>query len=63
MDRATRCCPTCKVKWVHKNLTNRECPRCGIGSFFTMNLGDVGTAVYFENSGDDIDNYQFIKSE
>lgn len=45
----TRCCPECKIIWDHR-VHGRDCPSCKVSSFFTMNLGDIGCAIYFENA-------------
>lgn len=57
---ASRCCPACKIKWAHFNMDEATCPRCNIPSFFTMNLGDIGTAIYFSQSGEKQDDYEFV---
>lgn len=58
---ASRCCPTCKIKWIHSNLDEARCPRCNVPSFFTMNLGDIGTAIYFSQSEKKQEDYDFIE--
>lgn len=49
LEIMTRCCPECKIIWDHR-VHGRDCPSCEVGSFFTMNLGDIGCAIYFENA-------------
>lgn len=61
-EQATRACPMCKVVWIHQGTKGRECPKCQAGSFLTMNLGSIGAAAYFEQSGECQDNYKFVDS-
>ena len=50
-----RLCPTCKIHWDRdKGL---DCPKCKAWSFFTMNADDIGTAMYFRHSNDDVSLY------
>lgn len=47
--RMSRCCPKCELVWDHR-VHGRDCPSCKVDSFFTMNLGDIGCAIYFEKA-------------
>lgn len=55
-DQRQRLCATCKIHWDRES--GLECPKCGAHAFFTFNEGDIGTAMYFEQSGDSRDAYR-----
>lgn len=59
-DERQRLCATCKIHW--DRSSQLDCPKCGAHAFFTMNEGDIGTAMYFEQSGDDRGNYSKFKA-
>lgn len=45
-----RICPFCKVRF--KSQGN-GCQRCKRDSFFSMRMGDIGTAMYLDGLGSD----------
>lgn len=45
-----RLCPVCRIQW-QATFGTRDCPRCGAQAFFTMNAGDIGTAMQLEGAG------------
>jgi hypothetical protein len=44
-----RLCPECKIKW-QIDECGRDCPQCQRDAFFTLNAGDIGTAMYLEQT-------------
>lgn len=56
-DTFTRLCDNCMIHW-QATMKTRDCPKCGIDSFFTSNAGDIGTAIYFEQTGKTFADYK-----
>ncbi|WPC72973.1 hypothetical protein [Vibrio porteresiae] len=54
-----RACPFCKSIWAPEEL-GLECPKCKKGSFFTMRLGDIGTAMQFHAHNWSLDDFSVI---
>lgn len=46
-----RICPSCMIRFERKG--DHSCPKCGAHGFFTMNAGDIGTAVWMRDAGID----------
>lgn len=44
-----RICLPCRVKFQTDEPAG--CPRCGASSFFTMRVGDIGTAMCLDSAG------------
>jgi len=51
-----RICQKCKIRWT-ATMETRDCPKCGVGAFFTMNAGDIGTAMQMDASGLTFDDF------
>lgn len=54
-------CTKCKKVILSKERPDK-CPSCGIHSFFLMNSSDIGCAMYFEQSGESIEDYERINA-
>jgi len=59
-DTLTRLCDRCMIKWQATSKT-RDCPKCGIDSFFTSNANDIGTFIYMEGTGKIFADYEEYK--
>ncbi len=55
-----RFCPACKVIWDKQKLGS-DCPACKIMSFLTMNSGDMGAAMYLDESKLNLSNFKEIE--
>lgn len=53
-----RICLPCRIKFETQEPAG--CPRCGSGSFFTMRLGDIGTAIWMDNAGVGFDELELV---
>lgn len=58
-----RLCPACEVWWWADVPNTTDCPKCGIDGFFTMNASDMGTAIYFEQSGKSLHAFRQVSHE
>ena len=43
-----RICHFCEIRFLSKG---NGCPKCNRGSFFSMRIGDIGTAMYLNDIG------------
>ena len=60
-EKQQRLCASCKIHWDRdKGL---ECPECKAHAFFTMNSGDIGTAMYFEQTSDSPKSYKSFRED
>lgn len=54
-------CTKCKKVILSEHRLN-TCPSCGINSFFLMNSSDIGCAMYFEQTGESMEDYERINA-
>lgn len=54
-----RLCTTCLVKWKREEH-GADCPKCGINGFFTINSIGIGAALYMEEEGRKLSDFQDI---
>ena len=60
MSLHERVCIQCKTI-IETKRTGIDCPSCGCHSFFIMRLSDIGCAIYFEQTGDDLSQYKRVR--
>lgn len=51
-----RLCPKCTIIW-DKHKLGSDCPKCKANSFMTMNTGDIGTAMFLDQSKLTLNNF------
>lgn len=56
-----RVCLPCRVKF-HSD-GNQGCPCCGASSFFTMRAGDIGTAMWMEQTGLTMEDLKLVDAD
>lgn len=56
-----RVCLPCRVKF-HSG-DDKGCPCCGASSFFTMRAGDIGTAMWMEQTGLTIQDLKLVDAD
>lgn len=61
MSDTRRFCPQCRVVWSATIGESDWCPYCHAESFFTMNVGDMGAAMYLRETGESLERFTAVE--